>query len=61
MEHIYKVQTCSPEEIEAYRALFKEFRYVFSWIYEEMPTIYPSIVIHEIKPYVGAKPIHQKL
>ena len=34
----------SPEEIAIYTALFKEFHDVFSWSYEEMPGIDPSIV-----------------
>ena len=41
--------------------LFKEFRDVFAWTYEEMQGIDPSIVVHEIKTYPGAKPVLQKL
>jgi hypothetical protein len=40
---------CSPEEIQIYTDLFKEFHDVFSWSYEEMPGIDPRIVEHEIK------------
>lgn len=40
---------CSPEEIKLYMAMFKEFRDVFAWSYEEMPGIDPKIVKHEIK------------
>ena len=46
--NIYIGATCSPEEIAFYTTLFKEFRDVLSWSYEEMPGIDPSIVEHEI-------------
>jgi hypothetical protein len=46
-----------PDEIVTYTSLFKEFRDIFAWSYEEMPGIDPAIVIHEIKTYPGAKPI----
>ena len=42
-------QSSSPLEIQSYTALFKEFRDIFAWTYEEMPRIYPSIVVHEIR------------
>jgi hypothetical protein len=45
----------------AYMSLFKEFRDIFAWSYEEMPGIDPSIVVHEIKTYPGAKPVRQRL
>ena len=57
MENIYIGAKCSPEEIAIYIALFKEFRNVFSWSYEEMPGIDPSIVEHETQTYPDAKPI----
>lgn len=46
---------CSPEEIQIYTNLFKEFWDVFAWSYEEMVGIDPSIVQHEIKMYENAK------
>ena len=52
---------CSPEEIQIYTDLFKEFQDVFAWSYEEMPGIDPSIVQHEIKMYENAKIVHQRL
>ena len=48
---------CNPEEIACFTSLFKEFRNVFAWSYDEMPGIDPSIVKHEIKIYDNAKPI----
>ena len=51
VENVLLGANCSPEEVKAYTALFKEFRDVFAWSYEEMPGIDPSIVEHEIKLY----------
>ena len=48
VENVHIDANCFPEEIAIYKALFKEFRDVFSWSYEEMPGIVPSIVEHEI-------------
>ena len=46
-----------PEAIASFTCHFKEFCDVFSWSYEEMPGIDPSIVQHEIKMYEKAKSI----
>ena len=48
VENVHIDANCSPEEIAIYTALFREFRNIFSWSYEEMPGIDPSIVEHEI-------------
>ena len=61
MESIMIRAKCTPKEITLYRALFKEFHGIFAWSYEEILDIDPRIVVHEIKTYVGAKPIQQKL
>ena len=34
---------------------------MFTWSYEEMPRIDPSIVVHEILTYPGVKPMRQRL
>jgi hypothetical protein len=47
----------SLEEVQIYMNLFKEFRDIFAWSYEEMPGINPKIVEHEITTYPNAKPI----
>ena len=60
MEHIHLGQTYLLGEIEAYTTLFKEFRNVFSWSYEEMHEIDPSIIVHEIKNYLVAMPVCHK-
>jgi hypothetical protein len=47
---------CSPNEKELYIVVFKEIRDIFTCSYEEMPSIDPRIVKHEIKTYDNAKP-----
>jgi hypothetical protein len=61
MENVFVGADCSPKEIRIYTELFKEFRDVFSWSYEEMPSINPRIVKHEIVTYPDAKLILQNL
>ena len=61
VENVHIGANCSSEEVTIYTTLFKEFRDVFSWSYEEMPRIDPSIVEHEIQTYPDAKPVRQKL
>ena len=34
---------------------------MFSWSYEEIPGIDPAIVVHEIKTYLDAKLVRQRL
>ena len=48
VENMHIGANCSLEEIAIYTTLFKEFNDVFSYSYEEMPGIDPSIVEHEI-------------
>ena len=61
MENINIGPSCSPEEINVCRALFKEFHNNFSWSYKEMLGINPDIVIHEINTYHGAKLVQQNI
>jgi hypothetical protein len=61
MENVFVGVDFSPEEIQIYMDLFKEFHDVFSWSYEEMPGIDSKIVEHEIIMYTDAKPVQQKL
>ena len=56
-ENIHIGQKSSPEEVRSFTDLFKEFRDVFAWTYEEILGIDPLIVVHEIKTYPNAKPI----
>jgi hypothetical protein len=61
VENVFVGVDCSPEEIQIYMDLFKEFHDVFAWSYKEMPGIDPKIVEHEITTYPDAKPVRQKL
>ena len=55
IENVYIGEKCSHAE------LFKEFRDIFAWSYDEMPGINPRIVEHEIKTYPNANPVRQRL
>ena len=46
VENVFVGADCSPEEIQIYTDLFKEFRDVFAWSYEETPDIDPQSVDH---------------
>jgi hypothetical protein len=48
VENVFVRAYCSPEEVQIYTDLFKEFRDVFAWSYEEMPGIDPQSVVHEL-------------
>jgi hypothetical protein len=61
VENVHIGASCSPDEIVTYTALFKEFRDIFAWSYEEMSGIDPAIFVHEIKTYPRAKPVRQRL
>ena len=61
VENIHVGKSCSSLELEICTALFREFRDVFAWSYDEMPGIDSSIVEHEIKMYPYVKPVRQHL
>jgi hypothetical protein len=61
MENVFVGADCSPEEIQIYIDLFKEFCDIFAWSYQEMPGIDPKIVEYEITMYLDAKHVRQKL
>jgi hypothetical protein len=46
MENVFVGVDCSPEEIQTYTDLFKEFCDIFSWYYEAIPDIDPQSVDH---------------
>jgi hypothetical protein len=56
VENVFVGADYSLKEIQIYTHLVKEFHDVFSWSYEEMPSIDPKIVEHEITTYPNAKP-----
>ena len=61
IENVYIGVECSHAEIQEYTELFKEFRDIFAWSYDEMLGIDPRIVEHEINTYPNAKPVWQRL
>jgi hypothetical protein len=46
VENVFVGADCSPEEIQIYTDLFKEFCDIFAWSYEEIPDIDPQSVDH---------------
>jgi hypothetical protein len=60
IEEITIGAACSPEELIAYKALFQEYRDIFSWSYTEMPGLDPSIVEHRIDTWPDITPVRQK-
>ena len=61
VENIHVGKSCSPVELEIYCALFREFKDVFAWSYEEMLGIDLRIIEHEIKMYPDVKPVRKRL
>lgn len=61
VENVFIRVECTPEKIETYTTLFKEYHEVFTWSYEEILGIDPWIVKHEIKVYPNAKLVRRKL
>ena len=61
VENVHIGTNCSVVEIAIYTALFKEFRDIFAWSYEEMSSIDPFIVEHEIQTYPNTKFVQKKL
>jgi hypothetical protein len=51
---------CTPQEITAYKALFQEYRDIFTWSYTEMPGLDPSIVEYRIDTWSNITPVLQK-
>jgi hypothetical protein len=61
IENVHIRAAFSSAEVITYTAIFQDFRDVFSWSYEEMQSIDPNIVVHEIKTYPNAKPIRKRI
>jgi hypothetical protein len=61
IENVHIGASCSVDEFVTYKAIFQEFCDIFTWSYEEMPSIDPNIGVHEIKTYLDAKPVRQRL
>ena len=60
VEEITIGAACTPQEITAYKALFQEYRDIFSWSYMEIPGLDPSIIEHRIDTWPDITPICQK-
>jgi hypothetical protein len=60
VEEIIIGAACTPQEIIAYKALFQEYRDIFTWSYTEMPGLDPSIVEHRIDNWPDITPVRQK-
>ena len=60
VEEIMLGESCSLEEVDAYIALFQEFRDIFAWSYTKMPRLDPSIVEHHIDTWPNVAPVYQK-
>jgi hypothetical protein len=60
VEEITIVAVCTPQEITTYKALFQEYRVIFSWTYTKMPGLDPSIIEHRIDTWPGITLVCQK-
>jgi len=54
-------KSLSNEERKIYLDLMKEFKYIFSWSYEELRTFHTNVMQHKIPLKEGVKPFQQKL
>jgi hypothetical protein len=61
VENVHIGASCSTDEVLTYKSLFQEFHDIFAWRYEDMSGIDHDIVVHEIKMYLSAKLVQQKL
>jgi hypothetical protein len=52
---------CSEQERSAFIKLFKEFKDIFSWTYDELKTFDPNIIQHIIPMKPQTHPFQQKL
>ena len=49
---------CSPAERDNFISLFKQYKDVFAWMYEDLKTYDTSIIKHVVPIKAGAKPYH---
>ena len=52
---------CTNEERVSFIRLFKEFKYIFAWTYDDLKTFDPNIMQHTIPIDPNIKPFQQKL
>jgi hypothetical protein len=60
VEEITIGAACTLQEITTYKALFQEYRDIFSWSYTKIPGLDPSIIEHRIDTWHDITPVHQK-
>ena len=60
VEEIMLGASWSPEEVDAYKALFQEFHDIFTWSYTKIPGLDPSIMEHHIDTWPDVAPVRQK-
>ena len=60
VEEIMLGASCSPKEVNAYKALFQEFHDIFASPYTEIPGLDPSIMEHHIDTWPNVAPMLQK-
>ena len=56
IENVFIKVDCTLDEINIYTTLFKKYRDIFSWSYEEILGIDSWIVEHKIKTYLNVNP-----
>jgi hypothetical protein len=54
-------KNCSSEERQAFIKLFKEYKDIFSWTYDDLKTYDTNIIQHVIPMKLQTKPFQQKL
>ena len=52
---------CTPAKKSAFIKLFKEFQYVFAWMYVDLKTSNPWVMQHIVPMKQASKPFQQKL
>ena len=53
-------ESCTEQEVDEYKTLFKEFRDVFAWSYTETPGLDPAIIEHHIDTWPDVPTVRQK-
>jgi len=52
---------CTPEEVDQYIALFREYFAIFAWSYDDLKAYDKTIFQHIIPLKEGTKPFKQKM
>ena len=57
VEEIMLGESCSPEKVTAYKALFQEFHDILAWSYTEIIGLDPSNMEHHIDTWPDVAPV----